>query len=232
MTILEILNDVLSQSGFLERGAFANSTNVDDKQMFAIANRVSYEIVNFYTWTELRQEHDIDLVDGTLRYDLPSDFRDFIPDSCWEEDGSRQAEFPVPDARWFMYKFSSFSDGGTLRMRKYGNELEVHDPSTGDSFSFEYISKNAIEDAASTAKERFTVDTDTWLLDDQLLTLGVQAHWQQTKLMPSYREHMQNYFNKMNEAIGRSTGGRTIGGADSGKLGRRSPYTPLFLPSV
>jgi hypothetical protein len=68
-------------------------------------------------------------------------------------------------------------------------------------------------------------------MDDQLLILGIQAHWMQTKLMPQYMEHMGNYNRKMTEAIGRNVGGSKIGGVCSGRFGRGAPYYPLWRKS-
>jgi hypothetical protein len=231
MNIKDILNNVLAQSGFLEKDSYLGSTDPDDRQMIAIGNRVVSEIQNFWSWAELRADFLIDIIEGQTRYVLPNDFLAMIPNSCWELDGNRQCEYPVPDRRWFVYKFTNWSDGGTLRIRKYGNELEVHDPDSTDGFQFEYISKYSIVSAGGERKEFFTVDTDEYLLDDQLLVLGIQAHWMQTKLMPQYTEHFANYRAKMNEAIGRSFGAKTIGGLGRGMVGRGAPYYPLYRPS-
>jgi hypothetical protein len=232
MNLKAMLNNVLSQSGFLEKGSFTSSADPDDKQMVAIANRASYEIFNYYDWGALRNTWEVNMIPGQLRYTLPADFQSLVPDSAWELDGNRQVEFPVPDRRWFMYKFTSWSDGGTLRVRMYGDsEIEVHDPDSADAFRFEYISKYPVRSAAGEGKEFFNDDQDTWVLDDQLLILAVQAHWMQTKLMPQYQEHMMNYFKKMNEAIGRSNGARTIGGCGGKGFNRGAPYYPLYRPT-
>jgi len=103
----------------------------------------------------------------------------------------------------------------------------ISDAEDNTSFNYEYISKWVVEDAAGARKEFFTADDDSFILDDQLLVLGIQAHWQQAKLMPSYTEHFGNYNRKISEAIGRSSSGKTIGGVPRG-LGRRSPYYPLY----
>jgi len=262
LALKSILNNVLTQSGFLERDSFTGSSDPDDKQMIAIANRVAYEIFNFYDWSELREVGVINLIEGQNIYDLPSDYQSYVPDSAWETDGSRKVDVPVSEQEWYQYKFSSLTSGGTIRARFYGNTIEVIEPFGGGGFSYEYVTKYPIrseydigieealegewsippalpanvlgsfwdEDYWSSEgvkKEFFTADSDTWLLDDQLLILGIQAHWQQTKQMPSYMEHMANYMVKMNEAIGRSNAGQTIGGVRRGI--RRDPYTKLWV---
>ena len=227
MTLLDMLNAVLSQSSFLRRPFFSASADVDDVQMMAIANKTAYEIMNFYDWMELRTSAEITLVSGTTEYSLPTDFQSWIPDSAWEEDGSRKVDIPVSNAVWYQYKFSSLTSGGTIRARIYGDTLQVVEPFDGGVISFEYISKYPILDVALAPKELFTADSDTFLMDDQLLILGVQAYWQQAKMMPTYQEHIANYMVKMNEAIGRTTGGQTIGGIT--QIGRRAPYTKTWV---
>ena len=234
MILKDVLNNVLLQSGFLEKASFTSNPDTEDKQMLAIANRAALEIRDFYPWGELRKVYTITPVAGTFQYPMPDDFLSLIPDSAWEVDGSRRVELPVPDGRWYMYKFSAFSDGGIVRAKMYGKTMEIaktDDLAGSDPFSIEYMSNAAIQDQNTIPKERFTNDNDEWLLDDQLLILGVQAHWQQTKLMPQYQENFANYRNKTAEAIGRAAGARTIGGHGIRKGMRDSPYYPLYRRS-
>jgi hypothetical protein len=253
MTLIEILNEVLSQSAFLTKGGFVNSTDVDDKQMVSIANRVAYEIMNGYTWSTLWKTFEITMTetenpytgpgripddwDETILdtlYDLPADFKSVIADSAWEQEGSRTVDLSTPARRWFMYKFSSFSDGGTLRARIMGDQIEVHDVQPGETFVFEYVSTSTIIIGESGKLgqlygDRFTSDSNIWQLDDQLLILGIQAAWAETKMLPQAQQWKANYDSKFAEAIGRDVPAQTIGGARIGAYGdRRSPYYPLY----
>jgi hypothetical protein len=231
MILKDILNNVLLQSGFLEKTSFTNNPDVEDKQMIAIANRTAIEIRDFYPWAELRKVYTITPQVGKAQYPMPDDYLSLIADSAWEVDGSRRVELPTPDGRWYMYKFSAFSDGGIIRAKMYGKTMEIANSDkgfTGEPFSVEYMSNAPITSADEVPKERFTADDDEWLLDDQLLILGIQAHWQQTKLMPQYMEHMANYRAKTSEDIGRAAGGRTIGGFGIRKGMRDDPYYPLY----
>jgi hypothetical protein len=225
-----ILNNVLGQSTFIKRDNFTSSSATNDVQMVDIANQVAYELKDAYNWGELRKPWTLEIIDEQTVYPLPLDWNGVVPDSGWQTEGSRQIELPVPGPRWYMYKFSTFSDGGTLRCRLYGGNIEIHDPGTTSSFTLEYLTKYPILSSTMEAKEFFTADTDVFLLDDMLLTLGVKAYWQREKQMPSADKNWGNYQTKLNEAIGRSTGGRTIGGYDGSRFGynRRSPYYPLY----
>ena len=227
MNLLEMLNQVLSQSSFLKKSSFSASADIDDQQMMSIANKTAYEIMNFYHWMELRKPWEIALTNGVPKYPLPADYQSWVPDSSWETDGSRKVDVPVNNAEWYQYKFSSLTSAGIIRARIYGGFIEVIEPFTGGSIQLEYISKWPIQSEDGEYKELFTADTDTFLMDDQLLILGIQGYWQQAKQMPTYGEHIANYMIKMNEAIGRTTGGQTIGGAPM--VSRRSPYTKLWV---
>jgi len=272
MNILEILNDVLGQSGFLQKASFFGTQDPDDIQMINIANRTAYEIYNFYTWSALRNSFSITMEEVDVPYTgagripddwdetapvyyyaLPADFQSGVSDSAWEKDGSRTVDLSTNERDWYMYKFAAFSDGGILRARihaglKYPPDyvgskvgegtnpagtgfMEVHDPQVGETFLFEYITSGPVipENTAESPRDSFEADTDTWLLDDQLLTLGIQYQWALTKVLPQKDEWKDNYYKKMNEAISRDVPAQTIGGfPNSDWLTRRSPYYPLY----
>lgn len=237
MNLRDMINDVLGQSGFLHKAGFANSTDTDDIQMVSIANRAALEIYQFYTWSALRVAAEITMTETAgvpdSLYPLPADFKSVISDSAWESDGSRQVELSTPERRWYAYKFSAFSDGGVLRARVVGNNIEVHDAAPGQSFWFEYISNGPIipANSADPPKDRFTLDTDTWLLDDQVLVLGIQYNWADTKMLPQKESWKGNYYQKLNEAIARDVPSKTIGGLDVQFIARRAPYYPLYRAS-
>jgi hypothetical protein len=225
--IVDILNNVLSQSGFLVRPTFFNSADPDDLQMAAIANRVLLEVAGFYGWSSYRVPYQIDLQEGQELYPLPSDLKWIIGDSSWETDGSRKVDDHISDNEWYQYKFSSLTSGGIIRARVYGNNLEVQEPFVGGQISFEYITEYAVTTELGQMKEEFDNDADLFILDDQLLTLGVQAHWAETKMLPQADKWGANYMQKMNEAISRDGVRNTIGGTPQ-QL-RRSPYTKTWV---
>jgi hypothetical protein len=226
-SILEILNDVLAQSGFLKRSQYFNSADPDDIQMTALANRVLLEISEFYAWSSYRVPFQIDLIEGQEVYTLPPDLNWIVGDSSWETDGSRKVDDHISDSEWYQYKFSSLTSGGVIRARIYGDTMEVQEPFNGGKISFEYVSKYAVLASNGSVKEQFTSDTDTFILNDQVLALGIQAHWGQTKLLPQYQEWGENYMKKMNAAVGRDGVRNTIGGTP--QQTRRAPYTKTWV---
>jgi hypothetical protein len=227
MILKEMLNQVLSQSAFIKKSAFVTSNDVDDQQMVAIANKAQLEIIDMYDWPQLLRSGEIKMIGSTRRYQMPSDYRSLVPDSMFKENSNERVEIQTPERRMYEYKFSATSPGPGIHARFIGNDIEFYGVNADDIVRFEYVSKWGVQDDTGSVKHLFNSDTDAWLLEDNLLILGIQAHWADTKMLPQTQLWRGNYMSKLNEAIGRNTGGRTIGGVRT--RGRnRSPYTPLY----
>lgn len=226
MTLKEILNEVLSGSGFLKREAFVNSTDVDDLQMVSVANLVAEEIRDVFAWMALRKTDSVTLVDGQTTYDLPDDFYYMVPDSPWQ-DGNRAADFLPSDSTYYALKYSSLSGAGTVEARISGGSLIVPQPIADAVVYFEYVSMNPISSNDGTSfKENFTADDDLFLLDQRLFKLGIRAQWAENKDMPQADKWYAKYQRATAESIGHRTGGKIVGG--SVKLVNPSPYYPLY----
>ena len=226
MNLKEMLNEVLAQSTFLARDSFVGSVDPDDKQMVAIANMVRDEIKDFFPWMALRTSLEVELQDGQTTYTMPNDYGTMVPGSMWEVNGSRPVDGPIADGRWYQLKYSSLTSAGTIRVRFYGNKLQVADVQAGKKFSIEYISKWVVRSDVGAGKERFTADTDTFLLDDQMLIMGVKAGWADAKEMAQADKWKMMFFSKMNREIAKEQGGQKIG--NRGYSVRRDPYYPLY----
>lgn len=182
-TIKSLLNQVLLECGFDEANVFATSTETDPKQVLALANREVNRLQKD-TWQELKKLFTIvmtgsdPVADGS--YDLPADYRQFIPDTAWATDQERKADFPVSDEVWSYLKARDVATGLTYRMRISDNQVNIHNPRGGEELPIQYISKYAVESNAGIPKERFDADDDVFLLNDDLLMLGVK--WRFNKL--------------------------------------------------
>ena len=230
MTVLEIINEALAESGFNPVSSVYRSPDVDARQLAAIMNRARSEIRDFYIWPTLRSEFTLTLVEGNSVYSLPNDFWAFVPESCWSPNGSQQIEWPTPVNEWFMYKNSTLTAGPKTKVRLVGNRrLQVAETPSVSELRFDYISCDTVLGAEGDSKKRFDHDSDTYLLNDRVLQLGFQAHWATTKGLPQAGVWTANYFNKMNAEIGRVTGARVIGSVSQAPR-RGAPYYPLFRP--
>ena len=72
-----------------------------------------------------------------------------------------------------------------------------------------YITKNIVDPVTGANKEAFTIDTDTFLLDEKVLRLGVIWQWKSNKGLP-YAEDLASYETALAEAVSRDKGSKVI----------------------
>ena len=73
-------------------------------------------------------------------------------------------------------------------------------PPAGHSLAFEWLSKWWIQDIAGTIKERFTADTDSFLVERELLKLGLAWRWRKAKGL-DYTEEYEEYEQRLLETL-------------------------------
>ncbi len=80
---------------------------------------------------------------------------------------------------------------------------------SGQSAQFYYISKNIVCSNDGGTKPAFTVDSDTFLFDERLITLGLIWRWRAQKRM-EYAEDLASYEKALSEIMGREKGANSI----------------------
>lgn len=192
MTLLEMLNQVLAETGFDTLQQFVGNTTQEAKQLVALANR-EVNTLSKDDWQALRK-NDIITMTSATKYDLPSDYRQFIPDTAWTE--TRRADFPTTDETWQYYLARGISSGLRHRVRIDGGQLEILDPDPGQTLQIFYISNGAVLGVNELTKPKFTMDNDTLVLDDDLFMLGVIWRFMRAKGLDwstPYQEYRKFY---------------------------------------
>jgi hypothetical protein len=210
MNLKQICNEVLSQSAFLERDAFATSQDVDDIQMVAFVNRAAHEIREYYPWNRLRKSTSITLVDGQLSYDLPSDFDWYVTESMWKSMGARHVVIPTSDRYWAFIKAGNPGTRINYYAKLIDGKLEFTAVTAGDVINLDYISRFAVKNAAGGTQEYFTADTDEWLLKDYTLILGTKAFWKGEKEMPTAERDKMDFQNQVKTDVAQDTPAKVI----------------------
>lgn len=117
---------------------------------------------------------------------------------------------PVDSKEWQELK-GFVSTGPRYQWRIRGGKLLINPTmAASHTLAFEYVSENWILDNDSTTyKSFFTEDTDTILLPENLVLLGLRWRWAREKGMP-YAELMRTYEMQVTDALGRDGGKRTL----------------------
>lgn len=223
MSLKEILNYVLGQSAFLQRDAFATGEDADDIQMVAFANRAAQTMNDYFPWNKLRKSDQITMVNGQLSYDLPDDFDYYMTESMWKSFGARHVVIPTPDRYWGFLKAGNPGTGVSYYAKFIGGKLEFVSVTAPDVINFDYQSNSPITDLNGVPKQRFTADSDLFLLNDETLALGIKALWKTEKEMPTAAYDMQEFNKSMKRDIGADTPAVVIRGND---IYAGAPYAP------
>lgn len=227
MTLKEILDDVLMLSGADPETSYVDQGTAEVERLVALANRSATAIAQ-WPWQVLRSRYTFTLTSDT-EYELPSDFRSFIPDTMYTTGEVWGADFPTDTGMWAYLQASSGATGARFQMRVLGGKLQVYEPESGREVSFEYVSKTPILAAdGTTKKERFTADTDTWRLDDDLLIKDLTWRYMKMVGLPDWQVDALDFKNYQTIKRGDDKGAKTLIPGEG--LTMEGPYYNLWRP--
>jgi hypothetical protein len=147
---------------------------------------------------------------GQESYSLPSDYDYMIEETAWDRGYRWQLYGPLTPQEWQVLKSGLSPTGPRRRWRLMGG-LFYLDPIPYDSnlLVFEYYSVNFATAADTTAKALFTADSDTYVLPDDLLVMGLIWRWRRAKGL-DYTQEYDSWKRRLDEEIARDTGAQTL----------------------
>lgn len=165
-----------------------NTSNHDAMLLLRMANKEAKAMRTRYSWQILTKEHTFTTLaaDSQGSSSLPSDFLRFVPETAFNRTLRRPIVGPINQSEWAEYKANLIVPADPVWRVRGGVILMAPLQTAGQTIAYEYISKWSVSVAATPttpAKDAFTLDTDTWLWDEELLTLAVIWRWRQHKGM-------------------------------------------------
>jgi hypothetical protein len=163
--------------------------------------------------------------DGGMVYALPSDY-DRMVNAASVDDAVSWFWGYSPFAsvsEWLQYTtgaYASVSPGGWIII---AGELQFYPAPVGNA-QYPYISNLIARSDALVEQTGFTADTDTFVLDERLLTLGLIWRWSSQKNV-DYSEHLATYEMALSQAQARDRGARVIRSPTRFFSGARTAYT-------
>lgn len=175
-TLLELVQDATGELALDQPGLVYSSTSTNVRQFLALANAAGNELVKAYEWRILLTDYTFVTTTDT-EYALPSGFDRLVNDTQWDLTSRWPGIGPASSQQWAWLNGQSIASVPRYRFRLQGNNFQVFPaPSAGNSYSYEYVSKNWIlASDGVTYKYRFTADDDTHLYDDRLMVLSLKA---------------------------------------------------------
>jgi hypothetical protein len=221
MTILTICTDVVDRIAITLSGTTVFSNTADTaRQMRALANQEGKELMRRGSWEKLTKEKTFtSLAQETQTSVIPADYDHMLNETFYNRTRKRQVLGPLSPTDWQAQK----SILATVLYDSYrirgGNVLMIPVPPAGDTYAFEYISNNWVLDATDVEKPAFTADTDTAILDEELITLGVIWRFLKAKGF-DYAEAFRTYELQVSQALARDGSKRTLNFTQQVNYGR------------
>ncbi len=223
MTALTIIQDACSVLGLdVPTGVFS-STDSQVMQLRSLMNKEGKELAKGastdHAWRVLITEKTFSTTAAAAQTGaVPTNFGWFLNGTMWNRSLTVRYEGPVSPQEWQQYQSISLValPNGVFRFR--GSDLLIFPtPTASQTVAYEYVSKNWALSAASVALSAMTADTDTSLIDETLITLGVTWRFKASKGL-DYAEDFRTYQLEVTKAIGRD------GGRKANFLGGRPRY--------
>ena len=190
------------------------------RQMRALANQEGTELMRRGSWQVLTKETTFNaLAQETQAGVIPEDFDHMLNETFYNRTRKRQVVGPLTPKEWQEQK----SIVATVLYDSYrirgGSVLMIPVPSAGDEYAFEYISNQWVLSTDQEAKTAFTADSDTSVLDEELITLGVIWRFLKAKGF-DYAESFRTYELQVSQALARDGSKRTVNFAQRIDYGR------------
>lgn len=219
MTVLSVAQDVAPEIGVSVPNLVMASTEREMIELRAVIQETATRIARGHDWQLLTTEATVTGDGSAEAFSLPSDYdRQRTKSQVW----SASLETPLtpiadPDT-WLGLDIQSF-DFVINAWIIYGGQIRIKPAlASGVTAKYMYQSNLIIAPDSGANKARFKADTDTFRLDEQLLTLGTIWQWKAGKGQP-YAEEMADYEELKARLVSRDRGSRSV------RVGRvRYPY--------
>jgi hypothetical protein len=205
--ILGIVQQVCKRPlGIEPPDALYASTDRTAQELAEVANAALDMINRAHRWRKLVQRATYTGDGSTVDYDLPDDYG-FMPDD--QQVWSSTAQIPLLPVHslddWLAMDVRNFNPG-TNAWIIYGQQIHfVPALDSGEVANHFYQSTASVQPASGTAKSTFTLDTDTFRIDDELLRKAIIYLWKQDKGLP-YAEFQNDYEILKEKLIARDKG--------------------------
>ena len=227
MSLLSICQDAADRLGIIRPSSVINSTDQQTLRLLGFAQQEGKALARRHAWQVLVKEASFSATaTETQSSVLPTDFDRWVDDTFYNRTRKRPVYGPLNATDWSFSKavvatvlIESFRQRGSTT-----DILITPVPTADDSYYFEYISKNWCQSITDTAQSEWAADTDTGILEEELMTLGVMWRFKSGQGF-DYAEEFRNYEIAVTEAIARDGGKRILNaGYYIGTRRRRAPF--------
>lgn len=198
MSLLTIIVGASQEINVVEPTTVINAADLQTKQMLALCRKECKDLVRRFDWQTLIREGSFSTLAAETQSTLSaasadSDFYRFLPGTMWNRTRFWQVGGPLNEVEWQQKKAAAAAVGVRNYFRIRGDSfLFFPTPTAGDSIKFEYITSKWCQSAALAAQTDWLADTDTALLDEEVIRMGVVWRFLKAKGL-DYGEEFRSY---------------------------------------
>lgn len=212
LTLKELCDAAREELGWTKPAGYANTTDDDGQQTFRLANRQGREMAD-KNWEVLKTTDRLYLTEGQQSYPFPLDFRHLLYNTAWEDNTDRLVLGPLTPQEWAYNQNYGVVFGLNWRFEVSGGALvldqAVTAADTGREINYRYISSYWAKNSGGTSILRFSADTDTQKLDDDLFIHGLIWRLKKAKGF-DWEEDYQFYERELARIYARDGGMREV----------------------
>lgn len=204
MSLLTIVQKAASRIGIARPNVVATATDATMRLVLELAQQEGDELARYGDWRVLRKEKTFTTVAAETQTDTPiaTDWAGFIDATLWNRSARRPLYGPVAPAEWQAFKAQSnfpVVDTFTLRGALW---LMQPVPAAGQTIAYEYRSANWCQSSGAVAQSAWAADTDTGILSERLMGLGLIWRFRQNRRMDWMPDH-ETYLNEVDAELAR-----------------------------
>jgi len=204
MTCLSIIQTASARLGLIKPTFAFNSQDLQVMQLLELLNEEGQELANRTNWTALNAQTSFVTLatedQGAIATIAPN-LSFIINDTIWNRSLRRPVFGPRTPQEWQQQEAFAINGPWSNFRIQQGRLRMFPVPVAGQNCFFEYASKNWATNGTTTSNV-WTADTDTSLLDEQIMTLGLIWRFRSSKGLP-YAEDQDKYERRVMNAINR-----------------------------
>lgn len=185
MSLLTLVQKAAVRVGMARPSVVIAATDAGTLQLLEFAQEEGDQLARFGDWRVLRKEKTFTTVAAETQTDtpIPTDLGAFIDQTFWNRSRRERIYGPVDSETWQKWKATStfpVTDTFCLRGTSW---LMAPTPVAGQTIAYEYRSKNWCQSSGGTGQEAWAADTDTGVLSERLMLMGLVWRYKQAKTL-------------------------------------------------
>ena len=198
MTLLSAANDAQRELSLSVTSTLVADGQETQNLLYRLARKEAQEVLRRteYTFPALRRTQSFTTSLASLQSapGKPTDFKRAVPETFWNQTQNKKVYGPLTDQEWGIANGASVTSATWQSVMFRYDGLHIYPvPTAAETITYDYVINTPVQATGGGAyKTNFTVDTDEYLLGDELLTLALVWRYLSAKGR-DYAEALKDY---------------------------------------